>query len=199
MGVYAVDLDPHTFVHHTAQLGDGVVLKRGVELAEGVLLGPRCVVHRNTFLGPHVQVGAETVIYHSSEILPEVSIGAHCIIGSCCFLGARCQIGEGSRLHHSVGLPADTVIGTQCYIGVHVVCTDIRYVDLADPSREAHKPPVIQDRAVIGCNVVLLPGVVIGEGAIVGAGAVVTHDVKPYTIVVGNPARRLYTPQQSFG
>ena len=41
----------------------------------------------------------------------------------------------------------------------------------------------------IGHGAVLLPGVRIGDGAVVGAGAVVTHDVPPYTIVGGVPAR----------
>nr|MBF4390825.1 N-acetyltransferase [Vibrio anguillarum] len=34
-------------------------------------------------------------------------------------------------------------------------------------------------------------GVTIGEGALVGAGSVVTKDVKPFTIVAGNPAREI--------
>ena len=34
-----------------------------------------------------------------------------------------------------------------------------------------------------------MPGVTIGDGAIVGSGAVVTHDVEPYTVVVGVPAK----------
>jgi acetyltransferase-like isoleucine patch superfamily enzyme len=37
----------------------------------------------------------------------------------------------------------------------------------------------------------ILPGVTIGEGAVVGAGAVVTKDVEPFSIVAGNPARRI--------
>lgn len=41
----------------------------------------------------------------------------------------------------------------------------------------------------IGREAVVLPGVKIGDGAIVGAQSVVTHDVPPYSIVAGNPAR----------
>jgi len=36
-----------------------------------------------------------------------------------------------------------------------------------------------------------MPGIIIGKGAIVGAGSVVTKDVEAYTIVVGNPAKKL--------
>ncbi|KQR95492.1 hypothetical protein ASG01_06510 [Chryseobacterium sp. Leaf180] len=48
---------------------------------------------------------------------------------------------------------------------------------------------IIGDNVFLGTGVIVLPGVKIGDGAIVGAGAVVTKDVKPYTVVIGNPAR----------
>jgi acetyltransferase-like isoleucine patch superfamily enzyme len=53
------------------------------------------------------------------------------------------------------------------------------------------KPVKICRNSDIGINAIILPGVTIGEGSIVGAGAVVTKDVKPYTIVVGVPAKIL--------
>ena len=43
----------------------------------------------------------------------------------------------------------------------------------------------------IGHGVTVMPGVTIGNGAAVGSGAVVTHDVEPYAVVAGVPARRL--------
>jgi len=51
------------------------------------------------------------------------------------------------------------------------------------------RPVRIEAWADIGTNATILPGVTVGKGAIVGAGAVVTRDVKPFSIVVGIPAR----------
>ena len=43
----------------------------------------------------------------------------------------------------------------------------------------------------IGRNATIMSGVTVGTGAIVGAHAVVASDVRPYAIVVGNPAREI--------
>jgi acetyltransferase-like isoleucine patch superfamily enzyme len=51
-----------------------------------------------------------------------------------------------------------------------------------------HEPVRIEDDAWIGFNAIILKGVTVGRGAVVGACSVVTHDVEPYSIVVGNPA-----------
>ena len=51
------------------------------------------------------------------------------------------------------------------------------------------KPVTIGNKVWIGLNVIVLKGVTIGEGSVVAAGSVVTHDVAPYVLVAGNPAR----------
>jgi acetyltransferase-like isoleucine patch superfamily enzyme len=43
----------------------------------------------------------------------------------------------------------------------------------------------------IGRGAVILSGVTVGHGAVIGASAVVAGDVRPYAIVVGNPAREV--------
>lgn len=48
---------------------------------------------------------------------------------------------------------------------------------------------VIGNDVWIGQNATILPGVHVGDGAIIGLSSVVGHDVEPYTIVAGNPAK----------
>ncbi len=43
----------------------------------------------------------------------------------------------------------------------------------------------------IGMDAVVMPGVTIGDGAIIGSRSVVVKDVEPYTVVGGNPGRKL--------
>ena len=62
------------------------------------------------------------------------------------------------------------------------------------------KNPVTRDQyakthvgkgASIGANATIICGHDIGEYAFIGAGAVVTKAIKPYALVVGNPARQI--------
>lgn len=48
---------------------------------------------------------------------------------------------------------------------------------------------VVKDDVWIGYGSIILSGVHIGQGAVIAAGSVVSHDVPPYAIVGGVPAR----------
>ena len=50
---------------------------------------------------------------------------------------------------------------------------------------------IIGNDVWIGYKATIMPGVTIGDGAIIGSKAVVTKDVKPYSIVGGNPAKTI--------
>ena len=50
-------------------------------------------------------------------------------------------------------------------------------------------PIIIEDNVWVGENVCILENVRIGKCSIIGANAVVTHDIPPYSIAVGVPAK----------
>ena len=55
--------------------------------------------------------------------------------------------------------------------------------------RELRGDTVLGNDVWIGMEAVILPGMKIGDGAIAAAKSVVTHDVPPFAIVAGNPAK----------
>ena len=89
-------------------------------------------------------------------------------------------------------------IGNGVRIGRKVFITDNshgaserKWLDTPPNKRPLYSkgPVVIEDHVWIGEMACIMPGVTIGKGAIVGANAVVTHDVPPYSLVAGNPAK----------
>ena len=93
-------------------------------------------------------------------------------------------------------------IGEWTTTGQHVYITDhthgdVSYEQLNRPPRYRplySKGPVkIGAYAHIGENCCIMPGVTIGDHSVIGAGSVVTHDIPPYSVAVGNPARVLKT------
>jgi phosphonate metabolism protein (transferase hexapeptide repeat family) len=104
-------------------------------------------------------------------------------VGRYCSIANRVRINPGNH-------PRDRV--TQHHMTYRRVQFDLDTVDDEEffAWRRAH-PCVIGHDVWIGHAAVVLPGVTVGTGAAIGAGAVVTHDVEPYQVVAGVPARAL--------
>jgi maltose O-acetyltransferase len=103
-------------------------------------------------------------------------------------LGERNVINFGSLLDgrkYRIITGSDVSIGPEA--SILTLGHDPRSPDFADRGGDV----VIGDRVWIGYRAIVLPGVSIGEGAVVGAGAVVTKDVEPFSIVAGNPAKKI--------
>ena len=101
-------------------------------------------------------------------------------------IGKNVFINSGCKMQDQGGI----YIGNDVLIG-HNACLLTLNHD-ADPENRAdmHPKPIhIEDKAWLGSNVTVLPGIRIGEGAIVAAGAVVTKDVPANTVVGGVPAK----------
>lgn len=131
-------------------------------------------------LGAHI---ASRVVFHfRTEIRAPwaLNIGEGTIIGDNALLDAR----SGLRMGKNVNLSSN--------VSIYTLQHDHRdpYFGCPDPQKKKMSVE-IDDRAWLGSNVIVLPGVHIGEGAVCCAGCVVTKDVPPYTVVAGIPAKRV--------
>lgn len=125
-----------------------------------------------------------------------IFIGNNTIIGNDAFLDGRVKReGKGNKptiltyLHDFLTPSVRPVtIGNNVSIAGEVRLFSMQH-DIDDPDfKEISSPVTIEDYAVIGTRVTILPGVTVGKGAVVASGAVVTHTVEPYTVVGGVPA-----------
>ncbi len=147
---------------------------------EGTRLVPPLEVYgpKHVSLGRNVHVGPGSWFYTANEY-------------------ARLEIGDGTRMSglcvlsaaDRVTLGRDVLLGRNVYIADHSHGVELADVPVYEQELERIEPVVIGDRAWLGQNVVILPGVTVGAGAVVGANSVVSVDVPPRTVVVGAPAR----------
>lgn len=106
--------------------------------------------------------------------------GKNIHIGENVFINSNCTMQDQGGVY----------IGDDVLIGHNVCLLTLNHDFEIEKRAELHPSPVhIKDKAWIGSNSTILPGVTIGEGAIVAAGAVVTRDVMAKTVVGGVPAK----------
>ncbi|WP_022668291.1 acyltransferase [Desulfospira joergensenii] len=101
------------------------------------------------------------------------------------FIGSKCRIASRTKLGNFVMLAS----GVSLVGGDHRM--DRRGVPMIFSGRGVNRPIIVEDDVWVGHGTVIMHGVTIGEGAIVAAGSIVTHNVNPYTIVGGNPAKEI--------
>lgn len=151
-----------------------------VEIKNSVLLGKSSVgdfsIIRDSKLNS-AEIGRYSKILNS-EINKSTYIGTNCFvayskIGKYCSLSWNLSIGGADHNYKRVLMtPLHRIIPTK----------EERYSSFDDEL-------IIGNDVWIGANSVVLRGVHIHDGAIIGAGSIVTHDVEPYSIVCGNPAK----------
>ena len=90
-----------------------------------------------------------------------------------------------------IRIGAYVFFGHRCMVltGTH----DMRCYGYDRQQRRSARPVTIREGAWICSGAIINPGVTIGRHAVVGPGAVVYRNVPDFTVVAGNPARKVMT------
>lgn len=140
------------------------------------------------FVAPDAKLGKNVRIWNFSYVGSRTRIGDNVKIGSLAHIDYDVRIGSGTRIEGGVYIPPLSRIGKNVFIGPAAVLTNDPY-----PPSKRMIGVTIEDNAVIGGRAVIKAGVTVGKGSVVAMGAVVTKDVPPGKVVMGIPARVVYT------
>jgi acetyltransferase-like isoleucine patch superfamily enzyme len=152
----------------------------------------------NIFIGKNTKIHAYSDL---EAIRGKIEIGNNVIINRYVFLLGNkgfIKIGNGVEINNFTRLDGigGIEIGNNVLIGpkVEIISYQHNYINkdiLIKNQSSCLKKIVINDDVWIGANSVIMAGVNIGTGAVIGDGSIVTKDVEPYSVVVGNPAKKI--------
>jgi bifunctional UDP-N-acetylglucosamine pyrophosphorylase / glucosamine-1-phosphate N-acetyltransferase len=152
------------------------VFEGTVELADGVVIGPNCVI-KNARIGKgasikafcHIEeavVGGESLVGPFARLRPGAELGQEVHIGN--FVEVKnSRIADKSKANH-LAYVGDSDVGTRVNIGAGVITVNYDGVN-------KHRT-VIEDDAFVGSDCQLIAPVRVAQGATIAAGTTLTKD-----------------------
>ena len=145
--------------------------------------------HETAVIDEGCEIGKGTKIWHFSHVMPNAKIGEGCNLGQNVVVSPHVELGKNVKIQNNVSIYTGVICEDDVFLGPSMVFTNITNPRSAVVRRDQYESTRVKKGASIGANATIICGHDIGEYAFVGAGAVVTKDVKPYSLVLGNPAR----------
>lgn len=144
--------------------------------------------HESAYVDENCTIGAGTRIWHFSHIMSGCEVGENCNIGQNVVISPNVILGNGVKVQNNVSVYTGVVCEDGVFLGPSMVFTNVVNPRSFIERKTEYKATLIRKGATIGANATIVCGNEIGQYALVGAGSVVTKNVKPYALVVGNPA-----------
>ncbi|MBE0508042.1 MAG: bifunctional UDP-N-acetylglucosamine diphosphorylase/glucosamine-1-phosphate N-acetyltransferase GlmU [Marinospirillum sp.] len=179
-----IDVRGHLSTARDVFIDVGCVFEGLVELAEGVEIGPYCVL-KNARLGPGVKLASHSVI-EDAVLVGDNQVGPFARLrpGTHLEVGARignfvetkkAMIHQGAKVNH-LSYIGDAEVGAYANIGAGTITCNYDGVN-------KHQT-LIGAGAFIGSNTSLVAPVSVGAGATIGAGSTITRDVDDRALAV---------------
>ena len=149
---------------------------------------------KNVYIDEHAYVSNEAIIgenskiWINSQIRERAQIGRNCIISKDTYIDFDVIIGDNVKIQNGVSVYHGVMIEDDVFVGPNATFTNDFY-PRAFSENWSVRNTLIKKGASICANSTIVCGNTIGEYAMVAAGSVVTHDVEPFSLVAGSPAR----------
>ncbi|MCA9174834.1 MAG: acyl-ACP--UDP-N-acetylglucosamine O-acyltransferase [Planctomycetales bacterium] len=169
-----VHVGPFCLIGPDVEIGDGTRLDSHVIVVGKVRMGEHNRVHANAVIGAEpqdsnyagadtsVEIGSYNVIRESVTIHRGVDPHEPTSVGDQCYVMGGCHIAHGCRVEHQVVMANNVLLGRHVHVGVH---------------------------ATLAGGLAVNHFASIGSHAFVAGMSRVVHDVPPFLVAEGSPAR----------
>ena len=147
--------------------------------------------HETAIVDPGCFIEDGTKIWHFSHIMPNAVIGKNCNIGQNVVISPNVILGNNVKVQNNVSIYTGVICEDDVFLGPSMVFTNITNPRSAIIRRDKYKKTLVKKGATVGANATIICGNTLGEFSLIGAGSVITKNVKPYALVVGNPAKQI--------
>ena len=147
--------------------------------------------HETAVIDENVSIGEGTKIWHFSHVMSNATIGSNCNIGQNVVVSPEVILGNNCKVQNNVSIYSGVTCDSDVFLGPSMVFTNVINPRSAVNRRGQYSKTHVGEGASIGANSTIVCGNDIGPYAFIGAGAVITKFIKPYSLVVGNPAQQI--------
>lgn len=147
--------------------------------------------HDTAVIDDNCLIGDNTKIWHFSHIMSGCEIGEGCNIGQNVVISPQVKLGRNVKIQNNVSVYTGVVCEDDVFLGPSMVFTNVLNPRSHVNRRNEYNSTIVRKGASIGANATIVCGNEIGQYALIGAGAVITKVIKPYALVVGNPAKQI--------
>lgn len=147
--------------------------------------------HETAVIDEGSTIGEGTKIWHFSHVMAGAVIGKGCNLGQNVVVSPDVVLGDNVKVQNNVSIYTGVICEDDVFLGPSMVFTNVVNPRSAVVRRGQYTTTRVHKGATIGANATVVCGHDIGEYAFIGAGAVITKEVKPYALVVGNPAKQI--------
>jgi len=145
--------------------------------------------HETAVIDDGCSIGKGTKIWHFTHIMSDSIIGENCNLGQNVVVSPQVKLGKNTKVQNNISIYTGVICEDDVFLGPSMVFTNVFNPRSAVIRKDKYRETYVEKGASIGANATIICGIRIGKYAFIGAGAVVHKDVKPYSLIVGNPGR----------
>ena len=152
-------------------------------------MGKEYFAHETAVIDDGCSIGKGTKIWHFTHIMSDSVIGENCNLGQNVVVSPQVKLGKNTKVQNNISIYTGVICEDDVFLGPSMVFTNVFNPRSAVIRKDKYRETYVEKGASIGANATIICGIRIGKYAFIGAGAVVHKDVKPYSLIVGNPGR----------